>query len=489
MRTFVVAALVGLSSPAVADDVLTLPQVLAAAVRQAPELERASMDVKVAEAALLRAQGIEDAHVNATLGVVRGSSASLGQFGTNDQARETASLEITKTLPTGTLFGVRLDGTHANDVLHTIDGTGAPVDFPTVGYSTIASIALTQPILRNGWSSAFEAPIRDAQHQRDAAALSRNAKARTLIVQIAEAYWQVALARESLNVRKGSLELANKQLAFTQEQIRVDKVAKSEEFSVKQVIATRQQDVIAAEQQVYDRSLALRELAGLEIGPTDLDVVTDPLTGVSADTLEIPATVASALEHSAELAGLGEAVKAAKANVDAANSAARPQLDLALVGGPGGVDDTLSGALKKTARADGYSITGNLTFDTALERRTEKGTIAAAHARLQRAQVDERAARARISSQAIRIVQRIKAATASVKLSDEAIALAQQNIDAENKRFLLGKSTNFDVLRRQDELEQAKLRRVSAIVDYLGARVELDALSGAIFTRFGITMK
>jgi outer membrane protein TolC len=195
------------------------------------------------------------------------------------------------------------------------------------------------------------------------------------------------------------------------------------------------------------------------------------------------------MERNAELASLVEATKAAQANLDAAENAGRPRLDVTIGGGPAGIDESFQKSASKAARADGYLVTGSIIFDTAIERRTEKGGLADAHARLQRARVDERAARARIASQAIRIVQRIKAAYASAKLSDEAIALAEQNIDAENKRFQLGKSTNFDVLRRQDELEQARLRRVSAIVDYLGARVELDALTGTIFRRFSITLR
>ena len=58
-------------------------------------------------------------------------------------------------------------------------------------------------------------------------------------------------------------------------------------------------------------------------------------------------------------------------------------------------------------------------------------------------------------------MQRASAALASVALGDEAIGLAEQNITAEQKRFELGKSTNFEVLRRQDELEQSRLRQAS----------------------------
>ena len=48
----------------------------------------------------------------------------------------------------------------------------------------------------------------------------------------------------------------------------------SELLAVQQAIATRQQDVIAGQQDLYERSLALRQLAGLEIGPDAIAVRT-----------------------------------------------------------------------------------------------------------------------------------------------------------------------------------------------------------------------
>ncbi|HEX8112084.1 MAG TPA: TolC family protein, partial [Kofleriaceae bacterium] len=95
---------------------------------------------------------------------------------------------------------------------------------------------------------------------------------------------------------------------------------------------------------------------------------------------------------------------------------------------------------------------------------------------------------ARLAVRATRAVQRTRAAIASVALGDQAIDLAEQNVAAEQKRFELGRSTNFDVLRRQDELEQARLRKASAVADYLAARTELDGLSGAILARYHIVM-
>ena len=89
---------------------------------------------------------------------------------------------------------------------------------------------------------------------------------------------------------------------------------------------------------------------------------------------------------------------------------------------------------------------------------------------------------------ATRAAQRAQAALANIALGDQAIDLAEQNVAAEQKRFELGKTNNFEVVRRLDELEQARLRQASAVADYLAARADLDGLSGAILARYRIVM-
>jgi outer membrane protein TolC len=154
-----------------------------------------------------------------------------------------------------------------------------------------------------------------------------------------------------------------------------------------------------------------------------------------------------------------------------------------------GAGSTAQQALSSATEDPGYSVSASLTYDQAIQRRTERGGQAAARATLLAAKVAEREARARLAVRATRAAQRAQAALANIALGDEAISLAEQNVAAEQKRFELGKTNNFEVVRRLDELEQARLRHAAAIADYLVARADLDGLSGGILARFGIVMQ
>jgi outer membrane protein len=464
---------------------LPLAEIVKVAVRQSPDLERARIDVDAARAALLQAEGIEDVHVGAKAHGDRSGSSATDPLSASTSGQE-VDVSASFVLPSGGTLAFTGFGARSLAPELGIDGKLRRV----TSYIAGLRLSLTQPLLRGAGATTFEAPIRQAARQRDAAALSREARARDLLVSLAQAYWQVAFAWRQLEVRKGSLELAEKQLEHTLGAIRAEKVSRSEALAVQQAIAIRKQDVLAGEQELYERSVALRQLAGLEIGPDAIAVKTEPLpTKVDTAALDMSRIVAAAFEHSAELASLEAARRAAEVGVAAADGAAGPRLDLDVSGGPIGAANTVSDALSTATSDPGYTVSADLTFDVAIQRRAERGGQAAARAVLQGAKLTERQARARLAVRATRAVQRAQAALTSVALGDEAISLAEQNITAEQKRFELGKTTNFEVLRRQEELEQARLRHAAAVADYLSARADLDGLSGAILPRYGIVMQ
>ena len=475
------------SRAAHAEPPVKLADLVAVAVRQSPELERARIDVATAQAQLLQAEGIEDAHVAAsgTANVIRpGDSDPYG-----DQETINAALSVTKPLSTGGSLGLQLLGqrTHSSGTSVRDENGMSVLSFAGQRDAANLALGLTQPLLRGAGSTAFEAPIRKAEAQRDAAALTREARARDLVVSLAQAYWQVAVAWRQLEVRKTSLKLAEQQLEYTEGAIRAEKISRSEALAVRAAIATRKQDVIAGEQDVYERSLALRQLGGLEIGPDALAVTTEVLPEtIDAPALDVPAVVGQAFARSAELAAFAASRQAAEIAVAAADNAARSRLDVSVSAGPAIAGKTVADALSSSAT--GYEIDASLSFDHAIGGRTERGGQAIAQAALYTAKVAEREARAKLAVRATRAAQRAEAARASIVLGSEAIGLAEQNVTAEQKRFELGKSTNFEVLRRQDELEQARLRHASAIADYLSARAELDGVTGTILARYNIVM-
>ena len=458
----------------------SLADVLEVAVRQAPELERATMDLETARATLQRAQGIEDIKLSASGSFVRfsfpGSPGSI-------EDETTGTVDMSRNLPTG--GSIHVGGSSSKfSVVTTYGGVVYPP-----GVTSEAHVQLVQPLLRNFGFAAARGPRYEAEHRRDAAALDRESRARELVRAIVEAYWRVALAHEALAIRKATLATAEQQRTYTEASIRTGKIAKAELLAVEQVIAVRKQDVLAAELDVTDRSLDLRKLTGLEIGPKDLEVTTSPLPKIKAEPIEVAHEVELALEHSPIVASFDAVRAAEQAGADAAHNTLLPNLDLSLIAGPVGVGTTLSRSFNSLSANEGYQVGVSVSSVYNVGRNDEHGNDRQRRAALTRAKVDVRTAKATVAADTARAVQAVQAAQLSVELGEKAIELAVENVEAEEHRFEDHKSTNFDVLRRQDELQQAKLRYSTSIVDYITARAKLDALTGAILKKYGIQVR
>src|SRR3954470_6346569 len=216
---------------------LRLADVVAGAVRHSPELEQARIDVDAARAELLRLSGSEDTVLSARAAGAAQHLAASDASGEYDQRTLEGSLSAARRFSTGGQLAVVAGSTQIH-ITGTNPQNGVRVDIQKQTRASLG-LQLTQPLLRGAGASAFEAPIRQAERQRDAAALTREARARDLVVSLAQAYWQVAFAWRQLEVRKASLELAQKQLAYTEGAIRAEKVPRSEALAVQEAIATR----------------------------------------------------------------------------------------------------------------------------------------------------------------------------------------------------------------------------------------------------------
>jgi len=63
-----------------------------------------------------------------------------------------------------------------------------------------------------------------------------------------------------------------------------------------------------------------------------------------------------------------------------------------------------------------------------------------------------------------------------VEATRKARDLAQQRLDAENKRFTVGLSSTFELLQAQRDLSRAKQAELNATIDYNRSLVDFEAV-------------
>jgi outer membrane protein TolC len=94
-----------------------------------------------------------------------------------------------------------------------------------------------------------------------------------------------------------------------------------------------------------------------------------------------------------------------------------------------------------------------------------------------------------IETTVLRLMAQIDVAKRRIDVLAPTTDHATLDLEAERARFAVGRSTNFDVLRRQEELSNAKLRQARARTDYLKAFAALGAVTDEILDRYQVVLK
>jgi len=465
---------------------LTLPEVLQHAVRQSPSLATARIDVEVAEAGVLEATGLEDFLFNATGTYLRQRTEPQenNPFGADEVDQFTGSVSLRKLLWTGGTISLTAQGDQQKSRLSSL----TPPIAGTVSTSSITAEIL-QPLMRGRGEAATRAPRTRAQLASEQARLQREVAGRTVVRDLIAGYWEVAYAWADLEIRRSSLDLARERRRLTDASVRGGATAPTEVLAVDQVIAQREEEVVVAELAVTERSLELRRLAGLEIEPDQIDVKTGAPLAAEVRPVEMAQVVGQAMERSPEIAVLESQGRGAALEVEVTDNGLLPRLDLRVYGGPLGSGEKIGDAIESTFQDNGYQVGADVVLEHWLGNRAASGASHRAQAERQRVKVNLADVRRQIAQSAAQAVALARSAEKRMQLSRTAIDLTQRNIKAETGRFELGKSSNFDVLLRQEEHTQARLRYARAAADYLRASAFLEALTGEILGRYGIKVE
>ncbi len=481
------AAALALAPPARADEAaapapppMPLGDVLQVAIRQNPSLQLAAIDVNVADAAVMRASGIDDWVLSGDLTLQRfHTTTDMGGMNTGvDYDSLDVSGAISRSLPTGGSVGLSVSSSH--------DTTPFSVTSGQWTQSILANV--TQPLLQGRGKRIARATVRRSRVNLDAASLNRRAQAVSVLGDVINAYYELAYAARTLEIQQASLELATERLRITQASIKAGATAPSEATAVEQTIASREQGVAQAELAVTTRSLTLRRMVGLEIGPDNLDVTAAAPLSATPAPLDLKTLLDRAYANSPEIAVLAKRAEGATIDVEVADDGVMTRLDAALRAGPTGVAEGFGAATLDTVKFSGYVVRAELTAEHTLGNRAARAGARSARSRVTQAKVNIADAKLQVASALATAVAQANTAARRIELARHEVELAEKNIAAEQSRFDLGRSTNFDIAQRQDELRQAQLGFARANVDYLLAQISIDSITGDLLDKYGVTL-
>ncbi len=349
--------------------------------------------------------------------------------------------------------------------------------------------------------------IRTAKNNREITDVAFRGQVISTVTQVQNIYWDLVNAYEDVRVKERSLGLANQLLADTEKQVQIGTLAPIETVRSQSAVASAKQDLIISQtalqlQQLLTKNALARNLQDPVLSAADV-IPTDTMSVPAAEPVTpIQDMINDALSHRWELAQSRIDLTNRDITKKAARSALLPSMDLFAFYGAsalGGVPTAASIASGSPILTGGYGSTFSNLFDST---GPDKGvgvslTIPlrnrSAQADQVRSELEYSQAQMRLQqlSNQIRIEVRnaqfaLQQNRARVDAAQAGAKLAAESLDAEQKKYLLGASTNYNVLQAQRDLAQAESNLVSARAAYEKSRVEVDRATGLTLTRLGI---
>jgi len=476
---------------------LALQEAVALALEHIINLEVSRLGLASYREGIVAATGIFDPSVSADYLEQSSKSPATNQLvgaQVNVSRRRSFDLSIGQYLPTGASFSLGWTNSRT--------ATNSTFYFLNPSYNSGLSFSFTQPFLKGFGTDVNRTGIEVARRSREIGALQFEEIVIATIGDVEGAYWNLVYRIDNLKVKQQSRKLAQDLLDQTRTRVRIGTSAPIDIVQSEATVAAREQEIIAAENAVADAGDVLKSLMGFE-RPEDWKTVVIPTDSLEVSTetaIDLDAAITQALESRPILRQRGVERQIREINYVAADNAVLPSLDFKAGYGYSGVGGTLhsenqvvkggwSDALDQIWGLDYPQWSAGIGFAYTLGNHQAKALRAERRYDLAIADQTLALERQSVIEQTRRAVRSLQDSAKMIAAAIKARELAERNVDAEQKKFANGMSTNFLVLQVQEALAVAQVAELQSRVAYRVAAVAYQAAVGNLLESRSVQLK
>ena len=357
----------------------------------------------------------------------------------------------------------------------------------------------TQPLLRNGWRFANQAPLVIARRNVEQSQAAFTAQVNNDILQAVQQYWAVIQARGSLDVARASMDAAETTYKRDKRALELGALPPLDIYRSESQVASRRVQVIQSEYALKQAEDALRLTIGANQDPyfqaLDLELTEKPDPEGELRTIDAATALRAALDKRPEF----DAARAALANdetrVRLAHNHLLPELDLFGYYASNGVGGTQFDATgHKTANSSFSQVFGfgyptyqaQLSLTLPLRNRAAKAELGNALVSRRSDQYSQRQLQEQIALDVNNAVHQLEQAKLTIVAGKESLDLAKKNMSAEQRKYELGSGTIFLVLEAQTEVATAEQSLLQAEVGYQLALATVDHATGELLEPYHV---
>jgi outer membrane protein TolC len=409
--------------------------------------------------------------------VQEGTAGEILSFVNDDWA-----LSLGKELSTGLRLGLGFTSSRSQS------SAGTAVE--PLNYRSALTLSATQPILR-GFSVDRVIPRIDVLRARitsDRERLQLAVAAAQIVEQTEDAYWGVVEALYRYDLQLRSMRRADEQLALTQRQIAAGVTPPSDLTSAEATLAQRKLALVQAEAGIDQAWDALRGVLHLPRDQWSRPILPVDMPQFLAEQTSASDQLAIALKHRPELGQLGLDVAAQELAVRKAENDELPEIDvgtqLSVIGQDAGYGGALAGV--RSAAGKAYVVSVNMTWTPM--RRATAATAEIQRVRLHSAVIQREQAEQDVWLAVRDAVRNQQTAARQVIAAGKFRELAEHSLDVEQRKFISGNSSNFFIAQRQEDLANAQLAELDAVLSHKKAIAAMLRANGTLLEQRRIVL-
>jgi outer membrane protein len=366
--------------------------------------------------------------------------------------------------------------------------------------NTVANINLTvtQRLLQGFGIAVNNRNIRIARNSLKTNDLAFKQQVITTVAQIVAAYWDLVSFGENVKVKEQALALSQRLYEDNKKQVEIGTLAPIEIVRAESEVATNQQALVNAQTQVLQQETLLKNalsrtgvaspsISEAHIIPTDRIRVPDMGQIEPAQDL-----VARALENRPEVAQARINIESTKIGLAGTKAELLPALDvqaslqnngLAGLATPLGTPDQFfiggfNTAMSQVFRRNFPNYSVGFQLNIPILNRAARADMVLDQVSLRQQELSQQRLINSIRVDVRNALIAVQQAQAAYQAAVKARQLAEQVLDAEQKKYALGASTIFFVIQYQRDLALARSNEVAAESASAKAQVQLDQAVG-----------
>ena len=378
-------------------------------------------------------------------------------------------------------------------------------------YSSELILTITQPLLKGFGIDTNKKDIYIANNNLDISDYEFRDKVIEIIAEAENVYWDLVFSIDNLKVKRQSIDRARELEERVKAQVKVGVLAPLDILQASSEVASREEAVLDAEKSIQDNEDKIKNIINIPFDSVDGVKAIRPLDRpkfIASQPVDLAVSIKTAIEQRPDYQIKKKELDNKKILVKYNKNQTYPTLDLVGSFGLNGisgnaVDLVTFGSEAATQSKFGGNFgqglqnmfdpdyrTWEMGFNVKypLGNRAAKSRLSASRLEVSQLLLDIKDKERSIILEVREAARQINTDVKRVHAAKISRQLAEETLNAEEKKFEVGLSTSFQVLEFQTDLAEEQTKELEAIVDYNKSHIKLRKIIASTLDEYNIRL-